>query len=502
MELNVKMNMAKLPQRKRDAIELIKAQGSLALLAIGISNYSRKSGFHPLSTCSNDALAIRDVFLDTWQLNINKSKVQVITSDSSTYPSKGQILSHTKELAESADPDDRILFYFSGHGHRIDDRFYLVPEDAYTDDDPDALINFAKITDILERAIAKQKVIILDACLSGPLSGKTKLVAEKYSKKYLKEYFKNTKGIAVLSSSSMDEASYIKSPNPKLSLFTHYLVKAFQGDPEALDESGFLTISSLYDFLSVKVSRRAKSYQKAQKPCLDVKSTGTLVFGDFTQSIISPSSFSLGEFPLSSLLIEATESFYVDYVLTNIKSWSNYSEDYLEERVNDNLDKHLEESLGIKAANLRREFDFQLSAVGVEGCELLFPNGALNYYYKAEGKKYGQLIGSLSLEKEWLKLSEKIPKLIDVLGITVKEITFNLSKRINPNEMVSGFESKGWKIDSVLSHKVEASYGRFKIKAKEDALTFSGITIEDLLGLRDISEKTELTYNTFALLGS
>ena len=495
------MNKTRLPQKKRDAIELRKAQGSLALLSIGISNYNKNSGFQPLSTCSDDAFAIRDVFLDTWQLNINKSRVKTITSNSSIYPSKGQIFSHTKELAENANTDDRILFYYSGHGHRIGDSFYLVPEDAYTDDDPDALIDFSKIINLLENSVAKQKIII-DACLSGPSLGKTKLAAKKYSTKFLKEYFENTKGMAILSSSSMDEASYTQSPNPKLSLFTHYLVKAFQGDSEAIDDSGFLTISSLYDFISVKVSRRAKSYQKSQKPCLDVKATGTLVFGDFTQSIISPSSFSPGEFPLSSILIEETESFYVDYVLTKIKNWSNYSEDYLEERVNDKLDEYLEESLGVKAASLRREFEFQLSAVGVEGCELLFPNGTLSYFYKAEGKKSGKLIGTLSLKKEWLKLSERIPKLIEILDVTVKEITFNLSNRIIPNEMVSGFESKGWQIDSVLSHKVEASFGRFKIKATEDSMTFSGITIEELLGLQDISEKTELTYNTFALLGA
>lgn len=496
------MSYSKIPQKKRDAIELRKAQGNLALLSIGISNYSRDSGFQPLSTCADDALSIRDAFLDTWQLNADQTRLQVITSTSAVYPSKGLIFRHTKDLAENANQDDRILFYFSGHGHRIDDRFYLVPEDAYTDDDPDALIDFERLTNLLENSVAKQKIIILDACLSGPLLSKTKLIAKKYSKKYLKEYLENTKGVAILSSSSMDESSYTKSPNPKLSLFTHYLVKAFHGSPEALDDSGFLTINSLYDYLSVKVHRRAKSYQKTQKPCIDIKATGTLVFADFTQSIISPSSFSPGEFPLSSLLVKETESFYVDYVLTNIKRWSSYSEDYLEQKVNDNLGEYLEEDLGAKAADLIKELDFALSAVGVEDCELRFPNGSLYYHYEAEGKKSGRLIGTLSLEKEWLKLPENISQIVEVLGVAVKEIIFNLSKSINPNNMVSGFESKGWSVTSVLSHKVEASYGRFKIKAEEDSLTFSGITIEELLGIQEISEKTELTYNTFALLGT
>ena len=60
---------------------------------------------------------------------------------------------------------------------------------------------------------------------------------------------KETSGVALLSSSGFDQRSTAKSPDDELSLFTHYLVRALEGDPDALDENRHLTIFSLHSFL-------------------------------------------------------------------------------------------------------------------------------------------------------------------------------------------------------------------------------------------------------------
>jgi uncharacterized caspase-like protein len=74
------------------------------------------------------------------------------------------------ELACGANESDRILFFFSGHGQRLDDddEFYLVPEDAFRADDRDTLLSFNRVFELLKQSEAKQKIVIIDACLSGP----------------------------------------------------------------------------------------------------------------------------------------------------------------------------------------------------------------------------------------------------------------------------------------------------------------------------------------------
>jgi len=104
-----------------------------------------------------------------------------------------------------------------------------VLQDAYSDIDPNALIDFDMILEMLDQSEAKQRIIVIDACMSGPdITGK-KLLPAKCSPKFLAEYMRNTKGVAVISSSTADQSSTTQSPNPKVSLFTHYFIRALRG---------------------------------------------------------------------------------------------------------------------------------------------------------------------------------------------------------------------------------------------------------------------------------
>ena len=78
------------------------------------------------------------------------------------------MVGHLRRLAQFATEEDRIIFYYSGHGVKIDDQLYLVPTDAYASDEPDALLSIERVKEILEKSEARQKLIVLDCCYSGP----------------------------------------------------------------------------------------------------------------------------------------------------------------------------------------------------------------------------------------------------------------------------------------------------------------------------------------------
>ena len=270
--------MTKLLQGSTTALDqrLKDAHGRLAGLSVGVSVYPAVTGLSNLGACANDATRVREAFLDIPQLNADASRLWSLTDKTDDKPTRNNIIGYLKRLASLTTEDDRLLFFYSGHAVKLAEQLYLVPSDAFASDDSDALLSVDRIREILSTSEAKQKVIILDACYSGPDTSSFKSVPAKISNSFLQRYLNETKGAVTLSSSENDQKSWASSPDSKLSLYTYYLLRALQGDPESLDENRHLTVYSLHSFVSAHVDRRARSYQTRQRPGLE----GTMN-GDF-----------------------------------------------------------------------------------------------------------------------------------------------------------------------------------------------------------------------------
>ena len=241
------------------------------VLAVGVSEYKADSNFRRLRQCAHDASAVSSKFVSNAQLYAAGDGVRTLTSATEDKPTKGHIIRELRTLATQAEPDSRLMFYFSGHGHRIADALYLAPEDAWTDDDPEALVSFAKVLEILSASRAKVKIAIVDACCTGADVGRFKQPQAVVSERFLAELIAKSHGVAILASSLSDQASSTKSPDPKLSLYTYYLVKALDGVPAAL-QAGLLTADSLFEYLSVSVQALAKSHHAPQQPTKRISS--------------------------------------------------------------------------------------------------------------------------------------------------------------------------------------------------------------------------------------
>jgi hypothetical protein len=185
------------------------------------------------------------------------------------------------------------------------------------------------------------------------------------SNNFVKRYVKETCGVALMSSSGFDERSTAKSPDNKLSLFTYYLLRAFEGDPDALDPNHHLTLFSLHSFLSARVSRRAKSYGVRQRPGLDVASNGDFLLGDFTESLLAVDSLRFDQHPVHALGFTDQDHINVKKILTKMRSGGKYTPDQLAYAANQALPSYLEGELGLKAASLANELGFGLTEVAV-----------------------------------------------------------------------------------------------------------------------------------------
>jgi hypothetical protein len=470
--------------------QLLSSLGKLKVLSVGVSEYIG-GGFNSLKKCDTDAEQILHSFQDIKQLNVDASRSVLINSSTKERPPmRGIILAHLNKLAAEAEPEDRILFYFSGHGHRIyglDDNF-LVPSDVYSDTDPAAMISMKQVREILNSSEAKQKLVVLDACNSGPIHLGAKNQAAKYSNKFFANALANTKGFAVISSSAADEKSYVDSPNPKLSLFTHYLIRGLTGEPDALDQERILTVGSLYAYVSAEVKRRGRTYHVTQTPSLHTSSTGPIVLGDFRKPLAAEASIKLDPSKIHSIALRDS---YPEKIRSILTAWGNSpkTQTQLEYAANTNnaLEEYLDDDFSRWRTELRTRFNFASAQIEADGGMLSFPGGSLFYEYRAKTKETGDICRELSLDEDWFEDVQKIQDLLNVFRLDPEEVSISLVKKIRPIDKMPALAANLWKIGNEKRTRVVAKKENICVNINEETLTFTGLDFDALFSSEEES---------------
>lgn len=129
---------------------LIEAQTTY-VLSTGVSNYGSTSV--NLHNPSKDAKAVAEVFKKQ-----SNSKVSIVTSSNAT---KSTILRHLNAIKQLAKPEDKVVFFFSGHGTQNN----LILHDGN--------FNFSELIDVLKGMRTKKIFVFIDACKSGSVTNAT-----------------------------------------------------------------------------------------------------------------------------------------------------------------------------------------------------------------------------------------------------------------------------------------------------------------------------------------
>lgn len=165
-------------------------------------------------------------------------------------------------LPSVAQPADRVVVYFAGHGFVQDGKGYLAPYDV----DPDRLEATAypmtKLGDVLANKVsANWKVLLTDACHSG------KINAETTNEALERQFSALPTSFLTLTATTEREQSF---EDPKLStgfgFFTYYLVQAFKGYADSDPCDGRITADELIEYVRSNVRRYARERQLSQTP--------------------------------------------------------------------------------------------------------------------------------------------------------------------------------------------------------------------------------------------
>jgi len=230
-------------------------------LLIGISDYN--NNWPDLPGVKEDIDAIRTA-LEYHNFNVvvveNPTKSQIDDAFSNFIARYGQGL------------DNRLVFYFAGHGHTINTSYgdklgYIVPADAPNPNNNEAsfqskAIEMAQIEIYAKRIQSKHAIFLFDACFSGSLFAMTRAVP-------LAITYKTTEPVRQFITSGTENEQV-----PDKSIFRQQFVSALMSNEADGNNDGYLTGTELGEFLQTTVTNYSYNYQhpqygKIRNPALD-----------------------------------------------------------------------------------------------------------------------------------------------------------------------------------------------------------------------------------------
>ncbi|MDF5724717.1 MAG: caspase family protein [Rhizonema sp. PD37] len=244
---------------------------SLAVV-IGINEYQKK--IPKLRTAKCDAEVLAQILAEQHQYD----KVILITDETECKPTLKNLLTLLEErLPKEIKPtkDDRLLFYFAGHGiaHESDKgpAGYLVPQDADLENNK-TLLPMQKLHECLSALSCRHLLIILDCCFAGTFQWSTARLATVIRKEHYDRFIKSPAWQAITSAAHNQEALDIFRDNRggnKHSPFAEALFQALQGEGDVIPAAkngklagdGVITARELHIYLEDNVAKYSSGSQ-------------------------------------------------------------------------------------------------------------------------------------------------------------------------------------------------------------------------------------------------
>lgn len=251
--------------------------GNRWAVLIGVNEYEDKANYGQLHVCVKDVEAIRERLTAG---GFAPGRIRLLTDHMAELPTRANILTALKAVADATEPDDLLLVYYSGHGDEAGGESYLVARDGRRLVLSDTALPVSRVKAIIEEAPARAKVIILDACHSGAdIGGKG---PEPMSEEFIRRVFEQAEGLAILASCKQGQLSYEWQESER-SVFTHYMLEALAGQADR-DGKGFVTIQDANRHVANGVKLWASQRNASQTPTLQSAVAGDIILSRYARS--------------------------------------------------------------------------------------------------------------------------------------------------------------------------------------------------------------------------
>jgi uncharacterized caspase-like protein len=239
------------------------------LISAGVSDYA-DTDIQRLPPCDRDAQSIFDALTDAENgLCHSPESVTLRSSDDGGKKStRANLLHQIKRLSFFSQPDDGLVFYFSGHGASNRTDAYLLCQDTYDSNLEDTGLQIKWVTKTLTESRARFKIVILDCCKPGRLIGKQETGAMDG---VFESCLPGDAGLVILTACSADQVAHLL-PDDSESVFTHFILECLSRG--SAGESDSISIKELYEYTLEKCRDWSMKNNKQQVPRLAMDGVG------------------------------------------------------------------------------------------------------------------------------------------------------------------------------------------------------------------------------------
>ena len=228
-------------------------------LVVGINDYDT---VQDLNYAVEDALAIKNMLIN--QYGFKRSNVRYLIDKEAT---QSNIKKELSNLRKKVGENDRVVFYFAGHGETeelgIDegDIGFLLPSDADADDLYYSAIDMEELKRISTMSKAKHMLFLVDACYGGLAAVNTRSLSTS-SPNYI-DKIKEESARQVITAGGKEE-KVIEKDEWEHSAFTKNLLAGLKDNKADQNQDGYITGSEIGLYLQEKVSFDTENYQTPQ----------------------------------------------------------------------------------------------------------------------------------------------------------------------------------------------------------------------------------------------
>jgi uncharacterized caspase-like protein len=247
-------------------------------LVVGISDYTN---LQQPDFCKNDGKEVYDVLTSLGYEISDKNK---LIGKAMGTKIKDTIYDFFDDKTDN--PDDTLLFYYSGHGVPGDDgNIYLASSDTDPDKPYRRGFSFEELRMRMQNTIPTRVVVILDCCYSGSakISKGGEDDAAKVGRLILEEKMRKLpegQGKYILSSSQSHQEAYALTTGEH-SIFTYYLLKGLRGNTDSIDSGDNVTPQSLGNYVIRAIMSLPSHERPKQRPMLKTEESGNVILASY-----------------------------------------------------------------------------------------------------------------------------------------------------------------------------------------------------------------------------
>ncbi|MCK5867759.1 MAG: caspase family protein, partial [Mycoplasmataceae bacterium] len=234
---------------------------------------------------AQDAKDIYDILIDENFAGYDPKNVILVKGKEST---RKHILDAFDELHKRTDENSSVFLYYSGHGGKQLGKYFIQPYGMHNNMDEkeftDAWVPADELKEKLGGLKSKRLIFFLDCCHAAGMTkgifdvkksdikSKSAAVLSKSSDTAdgLGQMIDNERGVSIISSCREEEESF-QWGHDRNSLFTKYLIKAFNGEHKTHFEKPFIRLMEISEYLQEEVPLEAKEQGKVQRPYVNLQ---------------------------------------------------------------------------------------------------------------------------------------------------------------------------------------------------------------------------------------